>query len=108
MSTATLIEPVLEAGVVEFLRQHEAEKKFQSVLALARACFPDPQAIEVRLRADPDEDNHAWVALHVVVPAATSRELLKSQRNRFHAELVRLALPYHPVSFTLSLHAAGE
>ncbi len=105
MTAATFQEPVVEPGVQELLRRHAAEPEFLAVVDLTRKCFPEARSINVRLVEDPDEDNHTWVAFHVVVPVAHPADALGVQRKRFHEELTHaVKIPYHPLSFALSVH----
>jgi hypothetical protein len=95
-------ELTLRPGVAEFLKHHAAEADFETVCELARTCFPELRGIEVWLLEDPDEENHTWVALHVVMPASHPAEVLRTQKNRYYEEVTRrITRPYHPLSFSL-------
>jgi hypothetical protein len=92
----------LQPGVAEFLRRHGVEGQLHAACDLVHDCFPESRAVSVRLQEDPDEDNHTWVVLHVLLPAGHPEELLTTQRHRYYEELVRRPkLPYHPLSFAL-------
>ena len=88
-------EGQLEPGITEFLKCHGAEAAFQTVRELVRACFPQYCAIEVRLVADPDEEDRRWVVWRVLLPASCTAEQLRVQRLRYYEELVsRLPFTY--------------
>jgi hypothetical protein len=104
MKTGTLIEPMIDPSARDFLKQHHAEPDLQTVCDLVRACFPELQALEVRLVEDPDEENHTWVAFHVLMPATHPRDLLRSQERSYHEQHGRvISRPYHPFSFGLAI-----
>ena len=102
MNIVTSCEPSLEPGVRDFLRKHQGEAACQKACELARACFPELTSLRARLLEDPDEDNHTWVVLDVLMPASHRPESLRAQEMRYYEELARqLPLPYHPFSFSL-------
>ena len=71
--------------------------------ARVEACFPEARASAVSLLEDPDEKNHTWVVLRVILPDDHPAELLRKQLQR-HYETPLSDLPYHPYSFSLALH----
>lgn len=104
MSVTTSRELLVEPEVAEFLRQHHADGAFQTALGIVRGLFPD-LGLKVWLLEDPDEENHTWIILEVATLTADPEQTLRHQINRFHEELrQRLALPYHPFSFSLLLN----
>jgi hypothetical protein len=54
---------VLDAGVTDFLERHGAGEAFQTVCALARACFPELRGLAARVQEDPDEPGRAYYAV---------------------------------------------
>jgi hypothetical protein len=97
MGTTTSPELTFEPGVIEYLRQHNLEAKFQVVSEAARARFPEARAIQVRLLEDPDEEDHTWTVLQVLLPASHPSELLRSQQRQYGETLLeRLPLADHP------------
>jgi hypothetical protein len=108
MTLATVVEPVLEAGVADFLKRHNAEAAFRTVCDLVRACFPELRAFKVWLLDDPDEEGRTWAKLHGFLPAAHPRDTLQAQRLSYYDQLVeQLSLEYFPL-FALSLDSARE
>src|SRR5947209_16157803 len=89
MPTAATIEPVIEPGVSEVLRRHNAEAAFQTTCDIARSCFPAMRSLHVDLLDDPDEDGKVWVLLHVVLPHAYPWEKQYPGELRFHEAMVR-------------------
>lgn len=106
MKIATSCEPSLKSDVREFLKQHQGEAALQTACELVRACFPELKAIQVDLLEDPDEENHTWVVLNVLMPTSHPPDLLKAQKTQYYQQLARqLSLPYHPFSFGLRVHS---
>jgi hypothetical protein len=104
MSTATSISPIVEAEAIEFLSRHDGQSALENACHLVRKCFPELGSIHVRLLEDPDEENHTWVLIQVLMPPSHSPELLQEQQARYYEELARRnPLPYHPFSFSLML-----
>jgi hypothetical protein len=104
MKIATSCEPILESNVREFLKQHQGEVALQTACELVRACFPELKAIQVDLLEDPDEDNHTWVILNVLMPATHPPDLLKAQETNYYQQIAQQSsLPYHPFSFSLKV-----
>jgi hypothetical protein len=109
MNIAASCEPVLEPNASEFIKRHNGEAAFQRVCELLRGCFPELASIHVRLLEDPDEDDHTWVVLNVLIPASYPTELLQAQEKRYYEELTQQAqIPYHPFSFSLMVDAIRD
>src|SRR6267378_936921 len=109
MKVATSCEPTFQPEARDFLRQHHGETAFQKACELVRICFPEMTALHIGLVEDPDEDNHAWVVLEVLMPPSHSPDLLQAQEARYYEELARqLPQPYHPFSFSLILDSIRE
>jgi hypothetical protein len=109
MKAATSCEPTLQPEARDFLRQHQGESAFQKACELVRACFPEMTALDVHLLEDPDEENHTWVVLDVLMPASHPRKLLQAQEAHYYEQLARqMRLPYHPFSFSLIVHSIQD
>jgi hypothetical protein len=88
MAAATCIEPALGPGVIEHLRQNNAEAAFQTASELARSCFTAMRSLNVRLVDDPDVMDRLWVILDIFLPESYSLDLLERERLRFHEKMV--------------------
>ena|SRR2546425_1065794 len=109
MAPTAKMECTLAAGVEEFLTHHHAEADFQHHLELVRSCFPDSQGIRVRMLDDPDDEDHTWVAFHLLLPRNYPPELLQDKRLRYYERLRALPpRPYHPLSFALTVDFTPE
>lgn len=108
--SATTSQPLtLETGVNEFLQLHGGCADFQKACEVARQCFPEAHGLKVWLLEDPDEENHTWVMLDVLLPSSNPPDLYRGQMARFHEELAQhVPRPYHPFSFSLSMTQAQE
>ena len=77
--------------------------------SLSAACFPHAERITVRLVEDPDEDNHTWVVLTVILPKSLDPEIIQKQRLHYYdQQSQREQLPYHPFSFGLEIQFGEE
>lgn len=108
MPTATGIEPVIEPGVAEELRRHNAEAAFHTACDVVRASFPAMRAFRVGLLDDPDEDDRRWVLLQVVLPPSYPWETMHEEELRFHAAMVtQVPLELNPL-FGFSVRSQSE
>lgn len=109
MSVINASDVLLEDGVLDFFNKFGNEAALTSACEIVRECVPELQTLRVWLLEDPDEDNHTWVVLQVMMPGSHSVELVNERQNRFCELLTeRLPLPYHPFSFSLELLPATE
>ena len=98
MPTATIIEPVIEPGVQDALRRHNAETAFQTACDVARSCFLAMRSLHVDLLDDPDEENRYWVVLHILLPQSYPWETLHEEELQFHkAMLMQIPLELNPL-----------
>jgi hypothetical protein len=104
MASATMNELVFEEDVQEFLSRHGGVSALQSEGQFVRSLFPQAVRISIRLVEDPDEENHTWVVLSVLLPQSVFPETVEQQRRHyFEQQTQREQLPYHPFSFGLAI-----
>jgi len=92
MSTTTTIEPVLEAGVAEFLKEHRAEAPFQKFYEIVRSAFTELRAMRAFVQEDPDEEDRSAVVLVMDLPEELEFATLLAQRRQY-AERVVAEIP---------------
>jgi hypothetical protein len=104
MNVQLFPELSVEPTVIDFIQAHNAQGALETACAVIRDSFPELRSIRVRLVEDPDEEDHTWILLKVLLPGADAVESAHPRGDRFYEELNRqLPLPYHPFSFSLEI-----
>jgi hypothetical protein len=95
MTAATSLNIAVPEDVMTEVRRKNAQVEFNAFRETVVDHFPDAVAIELRLLADPDEDDRSWIVFDVTLPALGRPEALQQRRAAFFPNL-HLRRPHIP------------
>jgi len=90
MSVSMVPDLVVPEDVMAEVGRKSAQIEFDNYCKAVARHFPDPQCVELYLRADPDEDDRNWVIFKVTFPADMSFEEVRQRRLRFYEDFDKL------------------